>query len=230
MRSFGSAFSHPWTWIDANGPGYRTQLLGYFTWPLVLLGVVGVATVIRRRNRVGLVLLGWLVVPLAVTVLVVNVPNIRYVVPILVPFVVFVAVGLVEAAQWVVRLEVAPSLKGALVGLLALALVPALVLDGRILASPTSVRLPGRSDLEYETGWSSGNGVEQLANQLRRRQRPDEVTVVGCFEQCPYFVNLAFWDDPALRMVRTSATTPDEGWVVASDPEIQCWYEAWSRR
>ena len=78
-HSISAGFSDLGTWLDQNLTSYESVLADYLTVPLVVAAVVGLGLALRRRTGFGLLLLAWVVLPIAAATLVAGVPYPRYI-------------------------------------------------------------------------------------------------------------------------------------------------------
>ncbi len=169
VRTFGDGVAHPVRWIRETWPTYRPELVGYVTVPIALALVVGAVYAIRRRRRLGLLLLLWLLVPLFVDLIFLPGAFSRYLVPMAPLIAVFAGYGVVCGGRALAEALRRPQHATWIITALGLVVVStALVLDGRVLASPSTAPYPGTSREEYASGWGAGTGWSQLAAELSR--------------------------------------------------------------
>lgn len=220
FRSLGSGLSHPLRFAVHEWPGYQPMVIGYLTWPLTLAALAGVVVGLWRRDRRILLCVLWLLSLFAVDILFLTDAFARYLVPATPFFAVLVGVGLVEVVRLVGR--VAPNVTAAV---LASALVcaglaaVAVRFDVSVLENPNTAAYPGVSIQEYETGWSAGTGVAQLAATLRTLTRAS-LEVIGFYGQPPIALRLELRDDPSASFVDSNASSTasvDSNYVITND-------------
>jgi 4-amino-4-deoxy-L-arabinose transferase-like glycosyltransferase len=194
-NTIGSVLENLGPILQLNWPGYRVALIGYITAPLLLVAGAAAGLLLATRLRVALLLLAWILLPIAVAVLVANKPLGRYLLPAAAPLAILIAAGLVAAVRWALAwLPDRPWRTWVVAGaLLALAL-PALVFDARVLADPARAELPGFDDREIIAGIPSGNAWPDVAAAIRH-ERP-EGGIVALTEMLADGLPLAL-DDPA---------------------------------
>ncbi|MGI8558328.1 MAG: ArnT family glycosyltransferase [Solirubrobacteraceae bacterium] len=165
FRPLGAALRDPFALVPQNWPGFGGALWGYVTWPLLLL-LAGVCAVAARARelRVGLLAL-WAAGPIFAGLLLVQFGYARYIMSAIAPLTILIALGGVRAARCLGAR--APRRWVALAA--ALLLLPALVSDARVLASPATARLPGEDDWQFVGGWPAGTGLDRIAAALQRR-------------------------------------------------------------
>ena len=169
VRSVKEGLADPIKWWNVSWPLYRPALVGYVTLPLLGAAVAGAALALRRRPRIALVLLVWIVVPFGAAVLLPLSPYPRHILYIAPPIVALAAYGFASGAEWLLRRVPGPrgaALAGA--GLLLL-FTPALIRDARVLAHPATTKYPGGDDTQYVTGPVAGSPWKPVARELRRR-------------------------------------------------------------
>lgn len=176
-RPLGQALKHPLRWAGDAWPPLQHALTGYVTWPLLVLALLGVVVLWRRLPRFAVLLAAWLLLPIVADLLVSQEQFPRLILESVPPIVVFAAVGLVAAVVWAWG-RVRQPWRWAVPACVVLAFVPALVLDGSVLASPATATYPGLDDFQYATGWASGAPYAAVARTLRKLAGPRHVTVV----------------------------------------------------
>jgi 4-amino-4-deoxy-L-arabinose transferase-like glycosyltransferase len=200
FRSFGDGIGHPVRWIELEWSGYRTELVGYTTVLVLLAVVVGIAFALRRRVRLACLYLLWLLLVLAIDVLFLPNAFARYLVPLAPLLAVFGGYGVVSGAEALGRGVRLPQ-RFLAIALGLVVLVPAFVLDARVLANPSTAPYPGLSRAEYATGWAAGTGWRPLADELERRARSGPIVVAsygGLSEALPLLLR----HDTGIEIVR----------------------------
>ena len=203
VRTLHEGLAHPIRWLGDSLDVYPGAFLGYVTAPLLLLFAVGVVALARTRWRLTAVLLVWILAPLAAAVLLAVHPYPRYVLYVVPPMIVFIAVGGETALRWIWE-RVQPDRRVpvlAAVGVVALA--PALFFDARVTGSPASTHYPVNDDVQYVTGWESGSGLNQIADTLRRMTKGKPAIVIytsGYSDALRFLV-----DNPRLLYVSTTS-------------------------
>lgn len=176
-RPLGQALGHPLRWAGDAWPPLQHALTGYVTWPLLALALVGVVVLWRRLPRIAILLAAWLLLPIVADLLVSQEQFPRLILESVPPIVIFAAVGLVAAFVWAWGRLQHPR-RWAVPVCVVLALVPALVLDGSVLASPSTAKYPGLDDFQYATGWASGAPYGAVGRTLRALVGQRHATVV----------------------------------------------------
>lgn len=230
-HSVGAFLDHPGRWLEQNWPSYRAALTGYLTVPRVVAGAIGLGVVIRRRQRVGLYVAGWEIVPVLAVVALADLPFVRWLL-VAVPFLlVLSAVDVVEVCSALARAVAirAPGFPGVPAAVLMLALVPAVVWDVRTLAHPTTREYPGRDDLDYVRAYSAGGPWLQLVPELERRAGGRELLVAVGDGSGTYYVETEL-RDTGVRLVDLSDDAAalatmgiENGSALPSGPEPLAW-------
>src|SRR4051812_40953294 len=203
VRTVSSALSHPFHWWGESWQVYRPALFGYLTVPLLVAFVTGAVVLLRTRRRLGLLLLAWVVVPFGAASLLPVHPYPRHILYIVPPVVAIGAFGGAWILGWARSRVSAERRRPLTVGLVAVALLPALLFDVRVLGSPSSTHYPANDDVQYVTGWESGSGLEHLAATLRRltHGRPALVAYTSGYSEAFRFLV----DNPKIVYVATTA-------------------------
>lgn len=168
----GQALEHVGTIFQRNWPGYRVELDVYLTVPLIVAFAVGLGVLLARRPHQALLVLLWIVVPLGLVILIAERPLGHYLPPAVSPAIALMAIGLMEAWRLLsTRLAGVRWRPPALAALAALAILPSLWFDARLIADPERVRLPAYDDRELITDAASGSGWRGLAAIVKQRTR-----------------------------------------------------------
>ena len=213
--SLAEGFGWLWTWC---------------TPPLVLLGLLGAALAIARRDRKTLLLALLAVYPLVAFSSVLSWRMPRYLLPAAVPLLVLAA----GALDWLVTRLLAwtpetarerrrPWLTAAAA---VLVLLPALRLDRALWTDPARAAIPAADRFQYVLGWPSGYGVRETEQLVRDEleRHPEGLTVVVHANRyqnlrvTPLVLGLAFAREPRVRL---------EDWNFA-DPTALAAFERWA--
>jgi 4-amino-4-deoxy-L-arabinose transferase-like glycosyltransferase len=178
-RSIGQVFDDIVPSIRSNGPLQWRALLGYFTLPGILLGIIGVISGLRRHRAATALLLVWTLSVATSALLLALWPYPRYFAAAIVPLSAFVALGAVAVwnglsnPSWPYR-----SARIAVAAVLLLvAVAPALRYEGQVIADPVHSLYPG-ADLEgYVWATSAQTWVDAFAKDIERRGGPYPVRV-----------------------------------------------------
>lgn len=206
FRSLSAGLAHPIRWAGQVWPGYEPMILGYLTWPLAIVALVGAAVSLWRRSRPALLCLVWILALFLVDLLFLTNAFVRYLVPIG-PFVaVVVGVGFAEIVGVSRRLVPRVGL-AALAGAVAIAglSLDAARFDLSVITNPDTANYPGVSLQEYETGWPAGTGMDSLASTLHEIGQSHYVTVTW-YGQPPLALMLALRHDRAVQFFVPGST------------------------
>jgi 4-amino-4-deoxy-L-arabinose transferase-like glycosyltransferase len=202
-RSVGTGLSHPLRWLYHAWPGDRALLVGFVTWPILLLAAVGLGLGLKARPRLALLYLLWALVPTATAVLFLKETYARYLLPAVPVIALFAGYGALRLAQATRRLPAVWRPVATTCGVILVALA-ALVFDGQILSDPATAAYPGTSRYEYSTGWPAGTGWKALARELEKRSAGRPI-VVGYYEQFSYAVPLLLRHERQIAFSREDA-------------------------
>jgi 4-amino-4-deoxy-L-arabinose transferase-like glycosyltransferase len=202
-RSLGTGLSHPLRWLDHAWPGDSDLLVGFVTWPILLLAALGLGLALKARPRLALLYLLWALVPTATAVLFLEETFARYLLPAVPVIALFAGYGAQRLVQERRRLP-AVWRPLAATGALVLVSLAALVFDGQILSDPATAPYPGTSRSEYSTGWAAGTGWKPLTRELKRRSAGRQI-VVGYYEQFSYALPLLLRHDRQIVFSRGEA-------------------------
>ena len=179
VRTLSNVINYPFNlFTQAAWRVFRQTMIGYVTLPLLAIGVAGAALALRRNLRLTVVYLAWALVPTAGAIFFTTYPFPRHFMSGLPPFLVLVAYAAVLGWQWVSGRSWRTAGRGVYAVLAVLALVPALLFDGRVLAHPATFRYPSLDDWQYVSGVPAGTEWPAVADAIRHRAVGARVVIV----------------------------------------------------
>jgi 4-amino-4-deoxy-L-arabinose transferase-like glycosyltransferase len=176
-RKLGDVVGDPFGSWDKAIHAYGPAFLEYITVPLLLAAGAGALIGLRRHRRMTLLLLGWIALPLLISLTFAALPYPRHVLYLLPPFLVLMAYAAVEGVR-AARNRLSPrAATAAIVVVGAVALSQALVLDARLLAHPDTGPYPGLDQTQYVR--LGGHPWEPAAAVVRDSARGDRVVILS---------------------------------------------------
>jgi 4-amino-4-deoxy-L-arabinose transferase-like glycosyltransferase len=176
-RKLGDVVGDPFGSWDKALHAYGPAFLEYITVPLLVAAAAGALIGLRRAPRITLLLLGWIVLPLLISLTFAALPYPRHVLYLLPPFIVLMAYAAVEGARFA-RERFSPRVAAAVTAAVALlALSQALVLDARLLAHPDTGPYPGLDQDQYVK--LGGHPWEPAADLVERSAHGDPVIILS---------------------------------------------------
>ena len=195
-HSLSEGVSNLTYWIRENFSSYGWAFVAYLSLALTFAALVG-AVVAVRRNALGLIVIGWVVLPFVALVLLAEFPAIRWLFIVAPPAVVLAGFGVVMIVRAAASMSVAWAIVAA-----AVLLVPATVHSAWILASPATAWYPARDGSDFTEGQAWANALERLRAFVGARQV--SVALAGYGAQYP---QLALRHDHNITLV--DAATQD---------------------
>lgn len=150
-----------------------------FTWPILILGVIGVIRVIWEKNKIGWVVLLWALIPLLIETALLKTFTARYLlfcIPLL----------LILAGYGIERIR--EKIKFITFIIIIIFILPlALHFDYLLLTDPASAPLPKEERRGYLEDWTAGYGFPEIANFLidQKKNGPVVVGTEGSFGTLP---------------------------------------------
>jgi hypothetical protein len=212
-----------WGLVLQNLASLSEWLWVYWTPPLLAAGLlVTLWALARWRGEGWLLVFAW-AFPLTVFVVGARLWYPRYILFATVPLVALVGGGVGELWSH----ARGGATRGAALVLCAVLLVPSLVFDWRLLADPSSARLPGVDRWQYVEGWPSGYGWagahDFLVDALGSQAGPHRIAT----ERYHWTLEASFVDRPDVRVKAFDVGHPAElaraaeagyRWLVVSRP------------
>lgn len=177
----GDAVAHAFTYFRRNWPGFQAALIGYLTPTLIVLLAVGIWHGFLSRPRHTTLLLIWVLIPVGSASIVATIWAPRYLLFAVPPLAAFIGLGLATAFAFVAR-QRALRIRLALAAGIAVLFVPALHLDGEVVANPETAAYPGADEWHYVTSEQlSGGPLSDVVGEIKQRTKAGHVPVVATF-------------------------------------------------
>jgi 4-amino-4-deoxy-L-arabinose transferase-like glycosyltransferase len=168
-------------------------------WPVLILGILGLATGLKKYLKEKLFLLGWFFFPLLVQSEYAKVFTVRYLLYILIPFFIVAASAFLETKK---------LCKVVVIITCILFAGTSLFFDWRILVSPSLANLPNSERSGYLEEWTAGDGIKEISEFLRSEyiKEPNKKIIVGTegfFGTLPDGLQMYLNDVPAITVIGT---------------------------
>lgn len=142
------------------------------SWPIILLILIGTIFILVKRNKVGISLLLWSVVPMMVLMAFLKTFTARYLLFAIPPLLVVAGFGVVQLSDSKKKLRVFLS-----VLILVAILAAALPFNYSLLTNPQLANLPKTERRGYLEDWTAGYGLKDIAEFLLEYQKTNTVVV-----------------------------------------------------
>lgn len=191
-----------------------------FTWPVLIFGMVGVISLIREKNKLGLVVLLWALVPLLLNMAFLRTFTARYLLPSIPLFLVLAGYGMEKVSQVVEIPRIPQGLK--LVILVILLILLPLKFNYQLLTNPPPKSLPEAERKGYFEMWTAGYGLKEIAQYLVDQKKVDQkknhvvVGTEGFFGTLPDGLYI-YLDKSGISVVGSTATISAQIRNAASD-------------
>lgn len=184
-----------------------------FTWPILILGIIGVFRLFWVKNRKGLVILFWALIPLLLEMTFLRTFTARYLLTFAPAFLIFASFGL---TQTVSKIKSKNILKIFIALIIILPL--ALKFDIQLVKNPPPLNLPKEERRGYFEEWTAGYGLKEIANYLIAQKKNGLVVVgtAGFFGTLPDGLQI-YLDKSDIAIVGSSATISAQIKTAAKD-------------
>ncbi|HRN70185.1 MAG TPA: glycosyltransferase family 39 protein [Candidatus Woesebacteria bacterium] len=189
---------NPFALTYHNMNGFIGWIIGYYTVPFLLLGLIGMIVLLTKNVKVGLTLAGLWIIPIIALATIGREIFPRYMLfttPYFLIAVAFVFVLLYEKSQ---RYALVIASMGIAI------IVPFLVMDYAILTNPVKASLPETDYNQLIATHPSGYGLDRVYDVINQRiVEGGKVTLVtqGTFGLYPYAFMLEYWDNPNITIL-----------------------------
>lgn len=204
---------NPFALTISNMHGFINWMIGYYTIPFLLLGIIGIVVLLVKNFRVGVLLLGLWSIPILALATIGREIFPRYMLfttPYFLIAVAFIFVLLYERAR---------RLSFVIAGLGIVLIIPFLITNFYILTDPTKASLPKTDYDQLVATHPSGYGVSRVYESINDRVAIGQhVTLVtqGTFGLYPYAFMLEYWNNPHVTVLpRWPLDTIDEEVIAA---------------
>lgn len=219
VRPLGDVLAKPFAEVGDSWDAYAPAFEGYVTLPLIAAALAGALLGYRRERRLTVLLLAWVALPLAVSLLFSTLPYPRHVMYLLPPAIVLMAYALVEGVRWAQRVMAPRRAIPLSAAAIALLLTPALLFDARVLSNPASTRYPGSDDGQYVTGTGAGAIWPDVADTIRWRADGPRVVILTT-RSYSQVLEMLLGPDPRYAFVSGKSPLAKQAQFSLDDPEI----------
>lgn len=196
--------SHLWTnfkdpFIFHIEEVFKDWFIKMGTWPILILGVVGLVTSFKKHWKEKLFLLSWFLFPLFVQSEYAKVFTVRYILYIIIPFFILSAASFMQKKK-IIRILI--------ISIFLVFTATSLFFDYRILTSPALANLPNSERSGYLEEWTAGDGIKEISLYLRNEyiKEPNKKIVVGTegfFGTLPDGLQMYLNDVPQITVIGT---------------------------
>lgn len=148
------------------------------TWPIFLLGIVGILWSLRKNLKLVLLLVTWVFFPLLVQAEFAKVFTARYLLFPVPFFLIFSALGL-SYINTLIYDKLAGWKRIGQITLLIIILIPALYFNFLLLTNPQKAPLPRREREGYLELWTAGFGLREVASYIVQESKSGQHIIVG---------------------------------------------------
>lgn len=170
-----------------------------FTWPVLIIGGMGIIRVIREKHKLGLLILIWAVVPILLSMAFLKTYTARYLLPSIPLLLILVGFGIEKVSHRRVVL------------LLILLILLPLKFNYQLLTGPPPDSLPNEERKGYFEMWTAGYGFKEIAQYLVDQKKNSSVVVgtEGFFGTLPDGLYI-YLDKAGISVVGSTATISAE--------------------
>ena len=205
--------SHPFDPLKPHLGDLANWLPNLLTWPIFLLGILGIFWGLKKRFKESLFLVIWFIVPLFVQVVFAKVFTPRYILFTIWPLIIFASFSLIwlfsQLKHLKSRLTITPLQWVVPVSLLIL-MLPALRYDWLLLTNPEKAPLPRNLRSGHLEEWTAGQGLKESAEFFKEKARSSRIFVgtEGFFGTLPDGLQVYLEGIPNIRVIGV-------GWPIA---------------
>lgn len=180
------------------------------TWPILLIGGIGVIRVIWERNKLGLIVLLWGLIPLLLEMAFLRTFTARYLLSSIPPLLVIAGFGLENLLKKInIRNTINKFVTNVIKIIIIIAFISPLALwfDYLLLTNPQNANLPKAERIGYFEDWTAGYGFSEIAQYLveRKKQGPVVVGTEGFFGTLPDGLQI-YLDKAGIPIVGSTAS------------------------
>lgn len=191
IYSFAEIIADPLRHLSGNLTGLTIWLVGYLTLPISIAASFAFIWLIKRNLRVGLFFLGYFSIPFIGLAIFGKVIYPRFLLLMLPPL-------LIPLIMWIVDLTATVAYRRWVYGGLALAMLPALFFDFKLLTDPVHAPIPYADRQQLINDWPAGYGIKEVVAYLSEEAKINHIYVgtEGTFGLYPMALELYLGKDP----------------------------------
>lgn len=196
QQPLSELLSHPFALTAGNLKGFFFWTVDYYTWPLLIFGIIALLYGLRTRTQSILMLLVLWFVPLFLLATIGREIFPRYILLVVPYFLLIVAYGIDQL------LSHKTFRYAGFVVIIGLS-IPLMSFDYLLLTSPQKAPLPLSDANQYVLQHPSGYGLSEVYAFLRKESEKEKITVVtqGTFGLYPYAFYLEFWGNSRISIL-----------------------------
>ena len=166
------------------------------TWPILIAGLIGIILVIKERNKKGLIVLLWGLIPLLLEMTFLRTFTARYLLSSIPLFLILAGFGIEKIAKKI------PSII-----LIVLVLFSPLIFDYQLLTNSPPQSLPKEERIGYFEDWTAGYGFKEIGSFLLEESKKEKIVIgtEGFFGTLPDGIQI-YLDKANVAIVGSTAT------------------------
>ncbi len=192
---FSTFLKDPFSRLLGNLRGLFNWLIGYFTWPWIILTLVSLVAVVKNSFRKTLLLLAWWLGPFVVLAAFGIVLYPRYILFMTFPLLLILAYGTASIFEKYKKpLFIIPYS-------LFILVYPGYI-SSQLLFNPLNASIPKADRLQFMDDWPSGYGIPEVIEFIKQesQQEPIFVATEGTFGLTPYALTIYLQDYPNVEI------------------------------
>jgi len=195
VRSFKEVLADPFPFFFGNLKGIWGWLVGYFSWPLIIISFFGLVFKFKKFLNQKIYLLMWFWGPFVSYGLFGKVLYPRYILFFAPALIILTAYGL-DTLYSIIKNKIV-----ALVGLLII-LFPSLLVSFMLCKNPIYAKIPKADQGQFFDSIFSGGGIPEVVDFFKRETEKKQVNLYteGTFGLLPYAVELYFYDNQNIKI------------------------------
>jgi len=196
VRSFSEVRAEPFVLFWGNLKGLKNWLIGYFSWPLIILSLVGLVFKIKENFRENFYLLAWFFGPIIAYGLFAKVMYPRYILFFAPALIIMIASSL-DTFSLLVKNKLLFFI------LCFLIFIPTLHVSFDLIKNPVYAQIPLADQGQFFDSQFAGGGIKEVVAYFQKESQNKKITLYteGTFGLLPFSIELYFYDNPNMKIV-----------------------------
>ena len=196
VRSFNEVLADPFVLFQGNLKGLWNWIVGYFSWPLITLSILGLVFRFREYFKEKIYLLVWFLGLITAYGLFAKVMYPRYILIFTPSLIISIAYSLSVLNSLIKR-------KILFAGLILLFFSSSLKTSFTLIYNPLYAQIPKADQGQFFDSQFAGGGIKEVVRYFKKETREKKVALYteGTFGLLPHSVELYFYDNPNMKII-----------------------------
>ncbi len=195
VRSFNEVLADPFPFFFGNLRGIWGWIVVYFSWPLIIVALMGIIFKIKMFLKQKIYLLMWFVGPLFSYGLFGKVLYPRYILFFAPALIILISYGL-SVIYSIIKNKIL------VYGFLLILIIPSMIVSFTLLTNPIHANIPDADQGQFFDSIFAGGGIPEVVDFFKKETQVKKINLYteGTFGLLPYAIELYFYNNPNIKI------------------------------